>query len=313
MRSPIKSKLTEKVPKIRHARWSSRLGRRYLIFFLLVGPALLLRLFTAVYPVVQTVYLSFFEVDLLSQINRFVGLQNFRHLVSERAIGNILFFTLIFIAASTVLELILGMGVATLLNARFRGRKIARTVNLIPWAIPTIVAALGFRWMLDSEYGLVTDWIYRIFGWRPELLISPTLAQLSVILVNVWKNTPFMAVVLLAGLQSIPVEFYEAAKIDGATSFQRFRYITIPLSTPLVITLGLFFVIWQLASFDLIYGMTQGGPGVATTLIAYRIFQRGMLWFDWGTASALSVLLILIVAAVGVLGLYLFRRYEVTI
>lgn len=313
IRSSKKTKLTEKTPKIRRARWSSKLARRYLIFFLLVGPALLWRFFTAVYPVVQTVYLSFFKVDLLSHIDQFVGLQNFWELADEPDIGTILSFTLVFIAASTVLELILGMGIASLLNARFRGRKIARTVNLIPWAIPTIVAALGFRWMLDSEYGLVTDWIYRIFGWRPEFLLSPVPAQFSVILVNIWKNTPFMAVILLAGLQNIPVDLYEAAKIDGATSFQRFRYITIPLTIPLVITLGLFFVIWQLASFDLVYGMTKGGPGVVTTVIAYRIFQRGMLWFNWGMASTLSVLLILIVVAVGLAGLYLFRRYEVTI
>lgn len=313
MKSPAETRLTGKAVKIRCTRRSPRLARRYFIFFLLVGPALLLRLLTSVYPILRTVYLSFFEVNLISRINQFVGLQNFTQLASDSTVRDILSFTIVFVVASTVLQLILGMAIANLLNARFVGRKIARTVNLIPWAIPIVVAALAFRWMLDDQYGLVADWTYRISGWRPQLLIFPATARLSVILVNVWKNAPFMAIVLLAGLQSVPVELYEAAKIDGATPFQRFRYITIPVSTPIIITLALFFVIWQLASLDLIYGMTQGGPGVATMVIAYRIFQRGMLWYDWGMASALSMVLILIVTAVGVLGLYLFKRYEVTL
>jgi len=312
MRSLSEAKLMEKVIKASHTRRSSKLAKRYAVFFLLVGPALVLRFLTSVYPVLHTVYLSFFEVNLMSHINRFVGLQNFIQLTNDPTVRGILSFTIIFVVASTGLQLILGMPIAVFLNAQFRGRKIARTVNLIPWAIPTIVAGLAFRWMLDDQYGIITDWIYRIFGLQTKLLIFPTTAQLSLILVNVWKNMPFMAVILLAGLQSVPIDLYEAAKIDGATRFQRFRYITIPVSTPIIITLVLFFVIWQLASFDLIYGMTKGGPGVATTVLAYRIFQKGMLWYDWGMASALSVVLILIVAAVGVVGLRLFKRYEIT-
>src|SRR5690606_17503267 len=105
-----------------------------------------------------------------------------------------------------ILQLCLGMGVATLLNASFRGRHIVRSINLIPWAIPTVVAGLAFRWMLDDQYGMFTDMVYRIIGERPEFLIHPFSSRVSVILVNVWKNTPFMAVVLLAGLQSVPRE-----------------------------------------------------------------------------------------------------------
>jgi len=288
-------------------------SRKYVIFFLLVGPALALRISLAVYPFLQTVYMSFFELNLLSQVDRYAGIQNFIHLFGDSTTRSIFSFTTVFIVVSTALQLVLGMLIASLLNARIVGRQIGRTINLIPWAIPMVAAGLAFRWMLDDQYGLITDLIYRITGTRSAFLVYPTSAQIAVILVNVWKNVPFMAIVFLAGLQNVPAELYEAAKIDGATAFQAYRKITIPLSIPLVITLGLFTIIWQLATFDLVYVMTGGGPGVATTVLAFRIFQRGMLWFDWGMASALSVYLIFIVGVVGVLGIYLFRKYEVTL
>ncbi len=287
--------------------------RRYLLFFVLVGPAVLLRLLTAVYPVLHTIYLSFHKMDLMSDQTTFVGLTNYVKVFSDYNNRDIFSFTLIFIICSVALQLILGLATANLLNAEFRGRNMVRTINLIPWAIPTIVAGLAFRWMLDDQYGLVTDWLFRLTGDRYELLVHPFTARLCVILVNVWKNTPFMAVVLLAGLQSVPVELYEAARIDGASSLQNFRYITLPMSTSLLVTLGLFFFIWQLANFDLMLGMTHGGPGLATTVISYTIFQQGMLWFNWGMASALGVCLIIIVAVVGIIGLGLFRRYDVSI
>lgn len=286
--------------------------KRYFLFFVLVGPAVLLRLLTAVYPVLQTLYLSVFKMDILTNSQEFVGLRNFVRIFEDQNNHDIMYFTLVFIITSVALQLIFGLGVASLLNARFKGRNIVRTINLIPWAIPTIVAGLAFRWMLDDQYGLITDWLLRLTGNKYELLVHPFTARLCVILVNVWKNTPFMAVVLLAGLQSVPDELYEAAKIDGATSFQNFRHITLPISMSLLITLGLFFFIWQLANFDLMLGMTHGGPGLATTVLSYTIFQQGMLWFNWGMASALGVILIIVVAIVGIIGLGLFRHYDIS-
>lgn len=287
--------------------------KRYLLFFVLVGPAVLLRLLTAVYPVLETLYLSAFKVDMLTNTRQFVGLRNFSRIFADPSSHDIMYFTLIFILSSVALQLLLGLGVASMLNAKFRGRNLVRTINLIPWAIPTIVAGLAFRWMLDDQYGLVTDWLLRLTGTKYELLVNPFTARLCVILVNVWKNTPFMAVVLLAGLQSVPAELYEAARIDGATRFQGFRHITLPISMSLLLTLGLFSFIWQLASFDLMLGMTHGGPGLATTVLSYTIFQQGMLWFNWGMASALGVILIIVVAIVGIIGLALFRHYDIAL
>jgi multiple sugar transport system permease protein len=203
------------------------------------------------------------------------------------------------------------MLIAQLLNASFRGRALARAVNLIPWAIPTIVAAYAFQWMLHDQFGMIPHWVDLLTGERPVIFISPEGARAAAVLVNVWKNAPFMAVVFLAGLQGVPEELYEAAKVDGANAPQRFFRITLPVITPLVVTMGTFFLIWQIASFDLIYGLTRGGPGVATSVLALRVFEEGLLFFKFGFASAIAVLLLLTVGLVGLLGIVLFRRFEV--
>lgn len=286
--------------------------RRYLTFALLVGSAVMLRLLTSVYPVAYAAWLSLFDINLVSQTEVFTGLNNYIKMTGDFQVRASIEFTIYFVLGSTILELIVGLVIAQILNASFRGQALARTINLIPWAIPTIVAAYAFRWMLDDQFGMIIDWIVRLTGNRPAPLVDPTWARIALILTNVWKNAPFMAVVFLAGLQGIPEELYEAARVDGATAWQNFRHITIPLISPLLTTVGMFFIIWQLASFDLIYGMTQGGPGVATLVIAFRILQEGFLWLKHGFASALSMVLFGLVTLVGLVGLYYFRRQEIT-
>jgi ABC-type sugar transport system permease subunit len=142
--------------------------------------------------------------------------------------------------------------------------------------------------------------------------ISPLGARLAVILVHVWKDAPFMAVVFLAGFQGVPNELYEAAKVDGANAWQRFWGITIPLILPLTITMGLFRMVWSLSGFDLVYGLTFGGPGVATSVLALQVFREGILFFKFGFASAISVLLLALVGIIGIVALGLFRRADVT-
>jgi len=278
-----------------------------------VAPALLLRLVTAGYPVVETVRLSLTNVNLISATGDFVGLRNYPALVHDFAVQSAVVFTLAFVFLSTALQMAVGLLVALLLNARFRGRALARTINLVPWAIPTIVAAYVFQWFLDDQFGMFSNLILTRTGHQFAPLISATGAQLTVILVNVWKNAPFMAVVFLAGLQGIQEEVYDAAKVDGAGAWQRFRHITVPLVTPLATIMGTFFVVWQLGSFDLVYGLTKGGPGVATEVLTLRIFQQGLLFFKFGYASAISITLLLLVGVIGLVALRLFRRQEVTI
>jgi multiple sugar transport system permease protein len=287
-------------------------ARRYLLFCILVAPAFLLRLSTAAYPIGQAIALSFTNLSILKGTNSFVGLQNYREMLNDYGVQGALGFTITYVLSTALLDLAVGMLVALLLNTTFRGRTVVRTLTLIPWAVPTIVAGYTFRWLLDDQFGLISHWIAQIFGIRPVIFTSPTVARITVILVQVWKDAPFIAIVLLAGLQGVPQDIYEAARVDGASAWQRFWRITIPLITPLLVTMGMFRTVWSLANFDLVYGLTFGGPGVATSVLALRIFQEGILFFKFGFASAISVVLLLFVALIGFAGLWLFRRTAVT-
>lgn len=286
--------------------------RRYLIFLLLIAPAFILRIVTAAYPILQTIQLSLTNQDLIKGVNDFVGLGNYESMLTDYGVQGALFFTVLLVVASTALDLVVGMLIALLLNASFRGRTFARTINLIPWAVPTIVAGYAFRWLLDDQFGLVTTWIFQLTGIRLVVFISEFMARLTVILVYVWKDAPFIAVILLAGLQGVPLELYDAARVDGANAWDRFWSITVPLIMPLTITMGIFRLLWTLGSFDLVYGLTQGGPGVTTSVLALQVFRTGILFFKFGMASAISVILFIFVAIIGLIGLWLFRRAEVS-
>ncbi len=286
--------------------------RQYLLFVILVAPAFLLRLATAAYPILQTILLSFTNLNLLKRTDSYIGLQNYADMTRDFGVQGALPFTIIYVLASTILELVVGMLIALLLNANFRGRTFARTINLIPWAIPTIVAGYAFRWLLDDQFGLIPNWVHDITGAQMVTFIEPFSARLAVILVHVWKDAPFMAVVFLAGMQGVPLDLYEAARVDGANAWQRFRGITMPLVMPLVITMALFRIVWSLAGFDLVYGLTSGGPGVATSVLSLQVFREGISFFKFGFASAISVVLLLLVAIIGIVALRLYRRADVT-
>lgn len=281
-----------------------------LIFALLVTPVLVLRLATAAYPIAQTLWLSVTDTHLFDSEHAFVGMKNYCMLFADPDFRSILGFSVIYIGFSTLLEIVFGLLIALLLNRKFKGRFLARTINLIPWAIPTIVAAYAFQWMLDDQFGMFSHGISQLFEVRPAPLNSAFSARTTLILVNVWKNASFMAVIFLAGLQGVPEELYEAARVDGAGSFRRFWKITLPLLMPLLITMALYFLIWQLANFDLVYGLTRGGPGIATTILPLNIFHEGLIFFKFGYASAISMILMIIVAILGLVGVMQFKRYN---
>lgn len=296
----------------RPARRISRLAAgRYLAAFLLLLPALGLRLFTSVYPFFQTFYYGFTNYNPAFPPMKFTGLANFNRMRVDVGVRTSVEFTIINVALSTLLELVFGILVASLLNAQFRGRALTRAVNLIPWAVPMVVAAMGFRWMFDGDYGIIVDLLQRITGLDITFLTTSFGARTAVIIANVWKSTPFLALVFLAALQGVPAELYEAARVDGANPLQSFFKITLPLIMAQVTTIGLFMIVWQLAAFDLIYTMTGGGPGFATSVLAYNIYQAAFGGLNFGYASAISLVLFVLVFIMGGLGLLLFRRVEV--
>lgn len=283
--------------------------RYFIIAIILLLPAIALRTFTTLYPFVQTVALSLQKYNPAFPPAQFVGLGNFQRLAADPVVQASTGFTILFVGVSTLFQLIFGLAVAHLLNAPFRLRGLARTISLIPWAVPMVVAALGFRWMFDDQFGMIPD-ILRHLGIEARWLIDPRNAQLAVIMVSVWKSTPFVALVLLAGLQGISQDLYEAAKVDGTNWHQALRFITIPMLMPILVTTGMFMLVWQLAVFDLPFLMTGGGPGFATTVLAQKIYLE-MNSLNYGYAASLSMVLFVIVAVIGIIGLYLFRRFEV--
>ncbi len=283
--------------------------RFYIIAILLLLPAVALRTFTTLYPFVQTVSLSTQKYNPAFPPTQYVGLGNFQRLAADPVVQASISFTILFVVVSTFFQLVLGLAVAHLLNAPFRLRGLARTVSLIPWAVPMVVAALGFRWMFDDQFGMIPDMLSRL-GIEMKWLIDPYNAKLAVIIVNIWKSTPFVALVLLAGLQGIGRDLYEAARVDGANMLKQLQYITIPMLMPIIVTTSMFMLVWQLAVFDLPFVMTGGGPGYATTVLAQKIYLE-MNSLNYGYASALSLVLVGIVAVIGIAGLYLFRRFEV--
>lgn len=297
-------------PPRRRGRHLTLRQRYFVIGIVLLLPAIALRVFTTVYPFIQTALYSTQRYNPAFPPPTQVGLGNFERLAADPVVQASLSFTVLFVVVSTVFQIILGLAVAHLLNAPFRLRGLARTVSLIPWAIPMVVVALGFRWMFDDQFGMIPDLLRRGLGLEMRWLIDPNNAKLAVIWVNIWKSTPFVALVLLAGLQGISRDLYEAARVDGANVWQQLRYITVPMLVPIIVTTSMFMLVWQLAVFDLPYAMTGGGPGYSTTVLAQKIYQE-ITTLNYGYAAAISMVLVVIVVVIGGVGLFLFRRYEV--
>jgi multiple sugar transport system permease protein len=218
--------------------------------------------------------------------------------------------TTVFTLSSLVLELVLGMGVALMLNQAFRGRGIVRTIAIIPWALPTALIALTWRWIFNDQYGVWNDILLRlgIIDQGINWLGQPTTAMMAVIAADVWKTTSFVSILLLAGLQSIPEDLYEAHSIDGASTWQSFRQITLPLLLPQILIATLFRFAQAFGIFDLVQVMTGGGPAGSTEMVSLYIYSTVMRYLDFGYGAALVVVTFLILLGVVLLANYLLSR-----
>lgn len=263
------------------------------VAWILVAPVLILRGFTTIYPIFATFKNSFFDMSLLKGGEaKFIGIQNFIQMFNDEKLVTSIEFTTIFTVISMLLHVILGVGLALMLNIKFKGRKFLRTIVLIPWAMPMVVAGLAARWAFNDTYGLINDLIRRIVpNFHYDWLINEFSARVSVIAVDLWKDLPFFAILVLAALQFISSDLYEAAKIDGAGTIRSFFTITVPGIKNTVLTLCIFFTMWRLTSFDVVYSMTSGGPGESTTLLSYRIMTEAFTNLNLGYASAIAVVL----------------------
>lgn len=258
-------------------------------------------LFT-LFPIFESFRLSFYRMILtlpwLGQ--KFVGWENYTDLWTDPVAVQALTTTLIFVAVTIPLELLFGLGMALVMNEVFRGRGLLRAVVLIPWAIPTVVSSQMWRFIFNDRYGLFN---FVLFGddtaryFAP--MADPQLALIAIMVAEVWKTTPFPALIILAGLQTIPDELYEAAGIDGATAWQKFRHVTLPLISPALLLALLFRTIDALRVFDLVFVMTQGGPADATNVLQFygykKTFAEGMV--GYGSAIAVGVFVLSLTVA----------------
>jgi multiple sugar transport system permease protein len=279
-------------------RW---LDQEQTLAWLLVGPLVLLLLALVAYPFGVAVQYALSD-RTLAEPGRFVGLANVWNLWDNQIYRQTLWNTIVYTIGATILKLGAGLGLALVLNERLPLKRLIRSAVLLPWIVPTVLSAMAWLWLLTPNFS-VLNWILVHLGLSQRglpWLTSPSLAMFSVILVNTWRGIPFFAITLLAGLQTIPGELYEASAIDGVGTWRRFRYVTLPLLQPILLIALVLSVIWTFSDFQVVYGLTQGGPMNSTHVLATLSYQVGLASGNIGEGAAISLtmlplLLILIV------------------
>ena len=264
----------------------------------LVAPALLFVLLGSLIPIGMTAWEALHAHDLrLPWLGRpFVGLANFEEALRDARFTSALLHTVVFAAATVPIEIALGLALALLMHSATRGRSLIRLVTLLPWAVPAIVAALIWRFMFDAQAGVLTALLRAggVVGDSFDWFVDPRAAWVPIAIADIWKTTPFVAILLLAGLQTIDPVVHEAARIDGAGAVRRFVTITLPLLRPALVVAAAFRMLDALRLFDVAYVLTGGGPGTATETLSLYAFIASMqrLRFGYGSALSLTVFLL---------------------
>lgn len=258
--------------------------------YLFIAPVVVYLATFLAYPVVYNFVLSFFKSSYGTITP--VGLGNYYRLIVSRGFGQVMLNTVIWTAGNMTIMYVLALIAAVILRTIPRGRVVFRVILLLPWVIPGIVAGILWRYMLHPHYGVVNDFLLKLgFIRSPVLwLADPHTSLASVMLAYIWKVYPYIMVLLMAGLEGIPNEIYEAASVDGANAWQQFRHITLPLLGPVTRAIMIIMGVWTFNSFDLTYIMTKGGPLHSSEILGMRIYATAFVDFRFGLASALSVL-----------------------
>ncbi len=267
-------------------------SKGWLSFWFLLPAAVLLLVFLT-YPLGLGVWLGFTDARV-GRPGTFIGLENYEYLWHDQVFWLSVFNTLIYTTIASILKFVLGLWLALLLNENLPAKSFFRAIVLLPWVVPTVLSAIAFWWIFDSQFSIISWALIEmgIIEQRINFLGDPTNARASVIAANVWRGIPFVAITLLAGLQTIPQSLYEAATLDGASRWQLFRWVTLPLLTPIIAITMTFSVLFTFTDFQLIYVLTRGGPVNATHLMATLSFQRGISGGQLGEGAAIAVAMI---------------------
>jgi multiple sugar transport system permease protein len=286
-----------------------KVNRDWLGFWFMVPAAGFLILFLA-YPLGLGVWMSFTDTKI-GRTGVFIGLENYEWLWDDSIFWLSVFNTLLYTAVASVIKFAVGLYLAILLNERMPFKAIIRAAVLIPFIVPTVLSALAFWWLFDAQFSIIS-WSLRQLGLiatNINFLGDANWARFSVIFANIWRGVPFVAITLLAGLQTVQPSLYEAATIDGATRWQIFRHITYPLLTPIIAVVMTFSVLFTFTDFQLIWAMTRGGPVNATHLMATLSYQRAIIAGNLGEGAAISTAMIpFLLAAIMVSWFGLQRR-----
>ena len=256
-------------------------------------PAALILLFFLTYPLGLGTWLGFTDTKI-GRGGEWIGLENFEFLWGDAVTRLSLFNTLFYTIVASIVKFVLGLWLALLLNKHLPFKAFVRAIVLLPFIVPTALSAIAFWWIYDAQFSIVS-WALVKLGWIDryiDFLGDPWNARLSVIAANIWRGVPFVAISLLAGLQTISPSFYEAASLDGATDWQKFRYVTLPLLTPIIAVVMTFSVLFTFTDFQLIYVLTRGGPLNATHLMATLSFQRAIPGGALGEGAALATAMV---------------------
>ena len=298
----------------RPARRTTALGvwldRQSVFSWLMMAPPLLFLVALVGYPFCYGILLSLQDRPV-AHAGTFVGLKNFATNFNDPIFWRVALNTFVYTAVATLLKMIGGLALALAMNQQFPLKNLVRALMLLPFIVPTVLSTVAWMWILDPAFS-VLNWLLVAAGVPkpgPSWLGNPILAMLSIIVINTWRGLPFYGITLLAGLQTVPPELYEAATIDGASGWQRFRYVTLPLLQPIILIVTLFSVIFTFADFQLVYVLTHGGPQNATQLFATYAFDiamgAGQLGLGASVALAMLPALALLIVA---LTIYLRRE-----
>lgn len=293
-----KIEVNTKTSKIKKKNVNARTG----IYFTL--PSLIVMAATVLYPILWSLKISLYSSNGTLDNTKFVGLHNYIHVINSSQFQSALWNTTGFVITTIILELVIGFSVALVLNRYLPGTKFFRLIFTLPLMIAPVVSGLQWRWLFADQYGII-NYLLSLIGIKgPLWLASPWGAKSAVLIANVWLATPFVILVLLAALGSLPEELYEAARLDGANSFQVFRYITLPQLRPAILLILVVRLSDAFRVFDIVYIITQGGPGGSTEVLSSFIYKYTFSNLDFGGGAAASFIVMILI---GIFSLIIFR------
>lgn len=278
-----------------------RYKRVSFVTYLYILPILILIGIIFIYPLSQVLISSFYNIRLGAQEGIFVGLDNYRLIFSEPVFWKSVRSSLIWTFGNLILQLIIPLGVAILLNQKLRGMHFARTLILLPWIIPMVALAVSMRWMLLPGIGIFNEILKNTIGTQISFLSSKSTAMPTLIILNTWKWLPFGTLLILTALQTIPREVYEAARVDGANFWKQFIYITFPLLGKVIWFMGYLILVWNFNTFDTIWLTTEGGPGHIMQTLTILVYRRAFKVFRLGEGAAIATIGAALLMVMGIL------------